>query len=508
MSTSQESGGRSVARNTVLNFAGQAIPLLIGVVCIPLIIKGLGKDRFGILSLIWVVIGYFSLFDLGLGKATTKFVSGLLVERDDKKLSGVVWTATLFNSLLGLAGGVVLAAVTPLLVGRVFNIPVSLLDEARSTFYLLAIAVPIVVITSSLRGVLEGLQRFDLVNIVRAPSSSLMFLIPALAVPLGLRLPGIVVLLLVARSGAALAYLLLCFKVLPDLRRSLFIHPKMIGALLSFGGWVTVSNVVSPVVVYLDRLMIGSLMTMEAVAYYTAPYEIVTRLWIVPLSLVMSLFPVFSQFGKGKKAEAGRLYAHSLRYLLLLMGPILLFLGVFARDILRLWLGAEFASQSTAALQILCFAVFINSLAHVPFTLIQGIGRPDLTAKFHLIEIPVFAGAAWFLIPKFGIAGAAMSWTLRVLLDAVLLFWAVARLLPDTNAALAGSGLKRTVKALAGLALALIPVLLCLSPLWLRIAVCTGLTAVFYTAVWRYLLDADEKAAGLSVLSPLRRPLR
>ena len=108
--------GKTLARNTLLNFAGQIFPLIIGVVTIPFIIKGLGTERFGILSLIWVVIGYFSLFDMGLGRATTKFVSELLGKKEIGRLPTVVWTSLLFNTLLGIIGGVVLAAITSPLV--------------------------------------------------------------------------------------------------------------------------------------------------------------------------------------------------------------------------------------------------------------------------------------------------------------------------------------------------------------------------------------------------------
>lgn len=66
--------GSLMARNTFLNFIGQAVPLLVGVITIPFIIRGLGTDRFGLLSLAWIVLGYFAIFDLGLGRTTTKFI--------------------------------------------------------------------------------------------------------------------------------------------------------------------------------------------------------------------------------------------------------------------------------------------------------------------------------------------------------------------------------------------------------------------------------------------------
>ena len=73
-----EMGGRMLARNTALNIVGQVIPLVVGVVATPYTIRHLGPERFGILSLAWIIVGYFALFDLGIGPATTKFVAELL----------------------------------------------------------------------------------------------------------------------------------------------------------------------------------------------------------------------------------------------------------------------------------------------------------------------------------------------------------------------------------------------------------------------------------------------
>ena len=108
--------GKALARNTILNMVGQAIPLLIGVIVIPLIVRGLGTDRFGLLSLAWVILGYFSLFDLGLGRATTKFVAEVLGKGELARLPGLVWTSFVLHLLLGIAAAVLLGALSPFFV--------------------------------------------------------------------------------------------------------------------------------------------------------------------------------------------------------------------------------------------------------------------------------------------------------------------------------------------------------------------------------------------------------
>src|SRR5918998_1230956 len=106
--------GRLLARNTIFNFAGQAAPLLVALVAIPLLIEGLGTDRFGVLTLAWIVIGYFSLFDLGLGRAMTQLVAERLGRGCERGIPPVVWTALSLMLLLGLVGTVVVSLLSPL----------------------------------------------------------------------------------------------------------------------------------------------------------------------------------------------------------------------------------------------------------------------------------------------------------------------------------------------------------------------------------------------------------
>jgi O-antigen/teichoic acid export membrane protein len=328
MNRTLEIKGSLLARNTLFNLIGQGLPLIVAVVTIPFIIHGLGIDRFGLLSLAWVVLGYFAIFDLGLGRATTKFVAEALGKGEEDQVPPLVWTAVTIQAFFGLLGAIVLASITPFLVERILNIPTELIKEAKATFYLLSLSIPVVLVSSSFRGVLEASQRFDLVNIVRVPASVLTFLLPLIGLLLGFSLPGIVALILLARVGALAAFVVMNLRINPQLRRylgSFALFPR----LFSFGGWITVTSIVGPILVYLERFLIASLMSMAAVAYYSAPYEAVTRLWIIPASLAMTLFPAFSSLeGVRDRQKLGTLFARSAKYILLVLGPIVLIIGL------------------------------------------------------------------------------------------------------------------------------------------------------------------------------------
>lgn len=488
--------GRLLVRNTLLNLAGQGGPLLIGVFALPFIVQGLGPDRFGLLALAWMLLGYFTLFDLGLGRATTKFVAEALARDETERLPALIWSAVTAQALLGLIGMVAILAATPLLVDRVLHIPDTLLDEARTTFQVLAVAVPVVLVAGSFSGALEAAQRFDWLNAVRIPAGTAMFLLPLVGLALGLQVPGIVVLLLLARLGSLTALVVMNFRLYPGLR-TYMVSASLLRSLFTFGGWVTVSSVVSPLLVYLDRFLIGSLLSMAALAYYTAPYEVVTRLRLVPSGLVLVLFPVFSALeGVQDRQRLVRYFVRAVKYVLLIMGPLMLGIGLFAEDILQLWLGTDFAARSTCVLQILALGVLFNALAYIPYALLQGTGRPDLPARFHLLELPGYAGVAWLLIARAGIVGAAAAWTLRVGVDALLLFSAAFR-----QQQLTMREISRQLLPIGGV-LSLLGVvawgggqLIGGGSPWERLAFFCLLLGAFAWLAWTYLLDASDRAA-------------
>jgi O-antigen/teichoic acid export membrane protein len=82
--------------------------------------------------------------------------------------------------------------------------------------------------------------------------------------------------------------------------------------------------------------------------------------------------------------------------------------------------------HSTRVLQILSLGVLANGLAAIPFALIQGTGRADITGKLHLLELPFYLAAVWYLTVHYGIAGTAVAWLLRVVADCILLFLLIA----------------------------------------------------------------------------------
>jgi O-antigen/teichoic acid export membrane protein len=244
--------------------------------------------------------------------------------------------------------------------------------------------------------------------------------------------------------------------------------------------------------------MLGSLTGLVAVTYYTAPYEGVTRLLIIPASLATALFPALSTpHGCVRDGDARRLLAGSVRYLLLALAVPIALLVAFPGEILQTWLGPAFAAESADVVRILSVGVLLNGLAHLPFVYLLGQGRPDVVARFHVLELFLYAVGAWWLVRSLGVTGAALAWTLRVTLDAGLLFAATWRLGGVSPRVLLSDGGGRALAAVVVLVLFGIGVgSLHGFGLNVRLALAAGTAAAYGIYVWRVVL-ADEERAGL-----------
>jgi O-antigen/teichoic acid export membrane protein len=499
--------GSRVMRNTGLTLAAIGVPLVSAFFVMPELTRHLGPARFGLLGLAWALLEYFSLFDVGLGRATTKFVAERIAARspDLPQIVIVSMTSQLF---LGGVAGLLLALLSPLIVGHWLVVPPNMLAEARVSFSVLSLMLPFILLSLGLRGVVEAAQRFDLSAAIRTPSSAATFLIPAVAAPFGVGLPGILVGLLAARIVTCVALIVGVRYALPGIKWDLPTRWRLPRALVSFGGWIAVSNVVSPVLVYLDRFVLGAVLGLGAVGLYTPAYELTGRLLIVPGSLLTAMFPMVSAASAADEQERSRLtriFALSVRNLLLLLAPAVVLLCVFAPDVLRLWLGPEFANRSATALRVLAVGVMINGLSHVPCGYLQASGRPDVPARFHLLELAIHLPLTWMLVQTWGITGAALAWTIRVSLDGVLLFLASRRVLGMSLTHAFYLQGKRVLIVLSGLVVVTLALWSAHFHLAIAFAFALVILATFTLVVWRLVLGHDERSAIRRAAGLMRR---
>jgi O-antigen/teichoic acid export membrane protein len=492
--------GRLLARNALLNLITLAGPLAVAVLTLPLMISGLGAERFGMLSIVWLLLTYLS--ELGVGNATTYYSAAAIGAGRNEDVGALLWTTTLLQAAIGLLLGIILAAATPLLIDHVLKIPPALSSDARACLYLLAASLPLLGCARSFRALLEATQRFDLAMVVQLPITIGSYVLAAITARAGWSVALVLTTIVAVRLLAVPAYFAAARRALPDVSLKPRLQLRRLREIAGFAGWSAVSTIASPMLLYIDRFMIGALLSMTAVAYYAAPYELVARLTLIPGAVAGALFPALSQLhAQTDRLRAEQLAVRCVAILLAVLVPVVVFIFGSSRDVLTLWLGAEYAAQSAMALQILAIGVLVNAAAHVPYALLHSIGRPDLPARFHLVELPIQVVIAWLLISRFGITGAAMAWTSRMMLDAALLFMAADRKHLLRRRALSSQLLLITAAGLvlSGFAVATATQI---GSSTTRLLIAGALAAACAAVLWQIALSATERQRIIALFRP------
>jgi O-antigen/teichoic acid export membrane protein len=415
-------------RHTAFNLIGLGAPLLVGVGTIPVLIHELGPSRFGLLTLIWAVVSYFGLFDLGLGRALTQQLAVVFANEEHKKVGPLVGTATVLMAMLAVVAGILMAAAASWGVGLIQDVPDQL--EAINAVYAMALAMPFIVLTSGFRGILEARHAFGIVNLIRLPMGLFTFLGPLVVVLYGggPRLDYIAWVLVAGRVIACIAHSYWAWGILPKERSAIIFQIDLVRPLCISGGWMTVSNIVGPLMGYLDRFVVGAFASAEALAYYATPQELISKLSIVPSALMGVLFPQFAKMSMNFSKVTIETLERAASLTTALCMPAFVLIALFSNEIMTTWIDLQFAQSAAKILTLMASGMLINSISFIPLTWLQAGNNSKKVALIHMIELPLFCLFLWVGLRNFGIMGAAVAWVIRIILDSCLLWLTLASL--------------------------------------------------------------------------------
>jgi O-antigen/teichoic acid export membrane protein len=294
-----------------------------------------------------------------------------------------------------------------------------------------------------------------------------------------------------------LFFLLGCFRVNNKIKREFKFDITLIKPILKLSGWITVANIIGPLILYSDRVLIGGLVSATAITYYATPYEVVTKFLLIPGALVGVLFPVFSASYPTDPDFSKKLFVKGTKFIFLFLYPIVFLSVTFSYEGLELWLGQKFAESSSLILQLLSIGVLLNGIAYIPFHFFQGTGKPEIPAKVNLIELPFYLLLMWFFILKMGIIGAAFVWLFRIIVDSLILFL------------IAGKTIQTIYKSkftllffIIMISFLILPIII--SDITVKIFFAVSIILSFLIVSWKFFLSAEEKIFLVSKFKILR----
>ncbi|HFM0653529.1 TPA: O25 family O-antigen flippase, partial [Escherichia coli] len=284
---------------------------------------------------------------------------------------------------------------------------------------LLSSLIPVFLVTQILLAELEGREYFGILNIQKSVGNSLIAGLPALFVLINQTLFSAIIGVAIARVICLwLSYIMSRERITIDIS---FFSITVLKRLFRYGGWVTISNIISPILASMDRFILSHIQGASKISFYTVPNELVTRLGIVPGSLGKAVFPKLSHARNFTASYAEQKKAYILMTVIVM--PLVLFVYYYAKFILTLWMGAEYAGISVEILRIMLIGYIFNCYSQISFANIQAFGKAKYTAYIHMMEFIPYLIMLYIISKEYGVIGVAWLWTIRVIIDFLMLLY-------------------------------------------------------------------------------------
>ena len=477
----------TVARSALWNIAGRAGPMVIAVVATPYLFAALGPVRWGLFTLAMSLIGIFGIFDFGIGRALTKLLAETLAAGETERAARLTRTGLALMLFVGTGSALLLASLASTLAEHGLHISPAQTTEVVDAVYVLCIAVPFVILNAALWGVIAAFQRFRTANLVNMPILAFYYIGPIIVLHFVDSLVAVMVVLVACRLVLTYCYWRICTQEMPALRRART-DWRCVPQLAALAGWMTVSNIVWPLLMYIDRFVIAAVVSAAAAGYYGTPSDLLSRFSLVSVAVMGTAFPAMAASFRHDASHTSALVRRSiLATCTLLFAPALVVVA-FSHDLLTLWVGKAFADPAAPVLQWLGLAVLFSAADAVVSGFIDSIGRPDINARFSIAELVLYVPLLFVLLSLFGIEGAALAWTLRIGIDLVVRVAIAGRLFPAIRPALTRTLTFTVVATLA----------LCL-PLFVedrlpRVAMMAVAVVVFCAGLWIWGVSEEERS--------------
>lgn len=402
---------KNYKKDVYLSLAGFVLPAIVGLYAVPNLLRGLGGDSFGVLTLVWGIVGLSSIFDLGVGRSLTYLIGA----KERRQYSvGEIYGSGLFIVMTASIVCAFLLGIAARVVANAFNANGISEDVMMLTVIWCAVGIIPTALNSVVRGAAEGIGNYYLSMVNRLAIGIAMFVVPLLVQ----RFYGGDVALM------ALGIVLSRFLILFHAYVATDINIKMpsiivIYEIYKYGSWVTVSNIVGPLMMYSDRFFISFIMGVDYVQFYAIPQEAMQRLLLVPGAISNS---VVSKLASIQKKENWILSAESiLRSGKYIFAFVVFLFFLVSKYFFVWWIGEEFWDSAVSIVYILLVGIYFNGVAQYYCSFLSSINMTRQIAIVHTIEFPFYITFLYIGLTEYGIHGAAAVWSLRVVVDYLLL---------------------------------------------------------------------------------------
>ena len=414
-----------LAKYFKFNLLGKVIPLMVAFFSIPFILNKLGNEAFGILAIFWALVGYSSMMDLGVSKTMIKFVSTLNELNKLSRAVFYVWTGALVQLIIGFIISLVIFILSDSLMNALASDKVSQ-EDLNIMLFMLIMSIPLLQVTGSFRGFIEGLERFKLLNIIRTPLASAMYFLPAFILIFSDNMVVIIGSIILIKILELIIFVIVCV-IIDKNFLSIKVKRSLFREIIGYGYWIMISNILNTLFMVVDKVIIATVVGIASVTVFVIPMEVTSRLLIASGVLTASIFPFISR-KFNQPSEVGKGTGELVFDLMFFYGVFFVFVFVSGETFLKAWVGEGASDEMYMVFKVLSVGLFFNALAFIPLSVHQGLNKPNIPALGNLAELPIYLSSLYYALDLYGVIGAAVVWSLRVILDSIYLYFMMWRL--------------------------------------------------------------------------------
>lgn len=406
MENAQPQTSKSISKNVFYGFTTWILPLVLSIAATPVIVRALGETDYGIYILVQGFIGYS--FTFSIGRAITKYIAEYRTSGENEKIRGVI-SATFFISLaVGLIGVLSICLSANWIVENVFEISGEERNKTVAGLYIAAAVIFFTILNQVFNAVLQGMHRFDVYSKIFNASSFALLLGNLFFAWRGYGILTLFYWNLFVICAGCVVYVIGAKKVLPEFRISFRFDRSMLELVLKYSSGVVGYQILGNFLLLFERSWIIRHLGAESLAYYAVPMSLALYIHGFVSSLMLVLFPLASEI-KEDKAKLLRLYTKATKIVCLLVVFLAITLIIESKRFLMLYLGSNFAEQSSDLLVLHTITFSLAAILTVSWQMIEGLGFTNYNFALFSLCLVVSVTLMIALTPDYGNFGVAVG---------------------------------------------------------------------------------------------------
>lgn len=421
--------------NVAANFSGQIIAILSSLVCLPIIISIVGLEAYGLIAFYTMLLVASAVLDLGLTPALSREIS-----KTFRTLSDLVFIKKYIHSAeLILLGGALTCATIAYFAAdwlasswlKVEDLPI---DDVVSSIYIMGLLMGLRIFESAYRGVLIGFHEQVILNVIL--SISAVFRWAGSTALLYFYDPSILLFFVWQAAVSVSTVIALVFYIyfpIRNIKPDAFWSISAFISLWNFSGPMTIQALFILTLTQADKIILSNALTLEDYGYYAIAALFATALVQLTAPVTQTYFAIFSQNTAAENIEHLRASFHlSTQLTVVLSASFTAVLFFFSSELLTLWSSQPDLAQKVAPiLSLSVAATFLNVLTHPLYNLGLAYGNVLIFLKINGIAALFFIPGLIFIVPTYGMIGAAWAWLLLNLVYFLAQVTIIFRLFPE-----------------------------------------------------------------------------